>query len=133
MSDSPRFTFGKSIKQQVAERIGTYVEKEFGGNSAKAAESLGLSRQRLFSYTSAKNLPRPKVVDLIHRRWQLDLLGGGSQQGARRRAPLESAPLQQSLFSRPVTLKSDELKVTIRRKGPRIVASVEFSTDVEIA
>jgi hypothetical protein len=40
---------------------------------------------------------------------------------------------QPTLFDSPITLKSDELKVVIKRKGPHLVASIEISTDVEIA
>jgi hypothetical protein len=136
MAGSSKFVFGTSIKQQVAVRIQTHIEAKFDNNSAKAAKSLGISRQRLFSYTSAKTLPRPPVFDLILEKWDLNLLGKKRRADGERlkRARVEeSQPVQSSLFDSPLTLKSDELKVVIKRKGPRLVASIEISTDVEIA
>jgi hypothetical protein len=131
MGESSKFLFGTGIKPQVAERIQAHVEKKFGNNGAKAAASLGISRQRLFSYTSAKALPRPPIFDLILQTWGLNLLGVKPYRRAE--AEWESGPRQRLLFESPITLKSDELRVVIKRKGPRVVASIEISADVEIA
>ncbi len=135
MSGPTKFVFGTSIKQQVAARILAHIAEKFDNNSAKAAESLGLSRQRLFSYTSAKTLPRPPVFDLILRKWGLNLLGKARHVNETfdRAAVQASRPVQHLLFDRPVILKSDELKVVIKRKGLRLVASIEISADVKIA
>jgi hypothetical protein len=134
MTESSKFVFGTSIKQQVAERILMHIGAKFQNNSAKAAKNLGISRQRLFSYTSAKALPRAPILDLILEKWDLDLLGKNrSRVRVTSKRIAESQPVQRSLFDSPVTLKSDELKVVIRRKGPRLVASIEISADVEIA
>ena len=105
-------------------------------NGAKAAESLGISRQRLFSYTSGKTLPRAPMFDLILQKWELNLLGKRPRPDGvpfNRGAVRGSQSAQPSLFDSPVTLKSNELKVVIKRKGPRLVASIEIATDVEIA
>jgi len=131
-----KLIFGENIKQQVAARIQRHIEEEFKGNCSRAAKSLKFSRQRLFSYTRAKNLPRPPIFDLFLQEWGLNLLGetprrdGETSSHATIRG---SQPVQGSLFDKPVTLKSDELKVVIKRKGPHLVASIEISTDVEIA
>jgi hypothetical protein len=135
LGEAPKFVFGTSIKQQVAARIQTHIAAKFGNNSAKAAKSLGISRQRLFSYTSAKTLPRPPVFDLILQKWGLNLLGKKTRAGStvNRTTAQDLRPDQPSLFDSPVTLKSDEMRFVIRRKGPRLVASIEISTDVEVA
>ncbi|SRR6266481_1662358 len=136
MGESAKFVFGTGIKQQVAARIQAHITAKFDNNSARAAESLGLSRQRLFSYTSAKTLPRPPVFDLILQKWGLNLLGKNTRRDDEtlgRATVQEPRPVQRLLFDSPITLKSEELKVVIRRKGPRLVASIEISTDVEIA
>jgi hypothetical protein len=136
MGESPKFVFGRSIKQQVAERILAHIAAEFDDNAAKAAKNLRISRQRLFSYTSAKTLPRPRMLDLILKKWNLDLLGGerrGVGETPKRTSAKEPQPVQRSLFDSPVTLRSDELRVVIKRKGPRLVATIEISADVEIA
>jgi hypothetical protein len=44
---SPKLVFGSSIKQQVAAKIQAHIKAKFDNNSAKAAESLGITRQRL--------------------------------------------------------------------------------------
>jgi hypothetical protein len=136
VSGAPKFIFGTSIKQQVADRIRAHIAANFDNNSAKAAKELKLSRQRLFSYTSAKTLPRPRVIDLILQKWGLDLLGRDPRRhvGTLNRATVrELQPIQGRLFDSPITLKSEELTVVIRRKGPRLVARIEVSADVEIA
>ena len=135
MREALKFSFGTTAKEQVAKRIQAHVQENFH-SGAEAAESLAISRQRLFSYTSGKALPRAPVIDLILERWGLDLLG---DKPRRRSAKLkqgrtdESRPAQRSLFDSPITLESDELTVVIRRKGPRLVASIEISADVKIA
>ena len=75
------------------------------------------------------------MFDLILREWDLDLLDKKHRFMRKTFKPMmvESQPAQRSLFESPVTLKSDELKVVIRRKGPRLVAIIEISADVEIA
>jgi len=131
-----KFVFGKSIKQQVAARIQKHIEEKFKGNCSSAARSLKFSRQRLFSYTRAKNLPRPPIFDLFLQEWGLNLLGEIPRRDGEtssRATIQDSQPVQRLLFDTPVTLKSDELKVVIRRKGPRLVASIEISTHVEVA
>ena len=136
MGESSKFVFGTGIKRQVAKRIQTHVETKFAGNSAKAAASLGISRQRLFSYTSAIALPRPRVFDLILQKWDLDLLGRKAQRASETFKPVvgdKSQTAQRSLFESPVTLKGDRLKVLLKRRGPRLVASIEISTEVEVA
>ena len=135
MGESAKFVFGTSIKQQVAERIQTHIAAKFDNNGAKAAKSLGISRQRLFSYTSGTAVPRPPMFDLILQKWGLNLLGKKPRGGStfNRTTAQELRPDQPSLFDSPVTLKSDELRVVIKRKGPRLVASIEILTDVEIA
>lgn len=136
VGDSPKLAFGKSAKQQIAERIQSYVKANFGENSAKAAKSLGISRQRLFSYTSGKTLPNAPMFDLLSRKWGLNLLGKDpGRRGSRvnrTKAP-DPVSTQPSLFDIPVTLTSGGLKVVIARRGPRLVASIEIATDVEIA
>jgi len=136
MGGSSKFVFGASIKQQVAARIQKHIEEKFENNSTKAAKSLGFSRQRLFSYTNGKTLPRPRVFDLIFQEWGLNLLGENirnEDKGLNRAMIHEPRPVQSSLFDTPITLKSDELKVVIKRRGPHLVARIEISTDVEIA
>jgi len=135
MGESRKFVFGASVKRQVAERIQAYVEAKFANNSAKAAESLKISRQRLFSYTSARAFPREPIFDLIFQEWGLDLLGREPRRGSALKRVVGSTheSAQLSLFDRPITLKSEELRVVIKRKGPRLVASIQISTDVEIA
>jgi hypothetical protein len=135
VGEFPKFVFGTSIKQQVAARITAYIAARFDSNSAKAADDLGISRQRLFSYTSAKTLPRPPMFDLILEKWGLNLLGKKPRGISifSRELTKDFRPEQTSLFDSPVTLKSDELRVVIKRKGPRLVASIEISADVEIA
>ena len=105
-------------------------------NATKAAKNLGVTRQRLFSYTSGKALPRAPMFDLMLERWGLNLLGEKQRpSGVRsKRVPTEEwGSIQPSLFDSPLIFKSEELKVVIKRKGPRLVASVEISADVEIA
>lgn len=132
MSEGLRFIFGTNINQQIAARIQAYVQAKFENNGAEAAKSLRISRQRLFSYTSAKTLPRFPMFDLILREWGLDLLGKASRREAAT-ASATTVAVQRSLFDGPITLKSEEMKVVIRRKGPRLVASIEISTEVKIA
>ena len=135
MREALKFSFGTTAKEQVAKRIQAHVQENFH-SGAEAAESLAISRQRLFSYTSGKALPRAPVFDLILERWGLDLLG---DKPRRRSAKLkqgrtdESRPAQRSLFDSPIRLESNVLTVVIRRKGPRLVASIEISADVKIA
>src|ERR1700728_877399 len=136
MAESTKFVFGTNVKQHVAQHILTYIAAKFDNNCATAAKDLGLSRQRLFSYTSGKTLPRPPVFDLILQKWNLDLLGEKyrrESKGVKSLRVEKSQPIQRLLFDDPLTLTSDELKVVIKRKGPRLVASIEISTDVEIA
>jgi hypothetical protein len=135
MAESPKFVFGTGIKQQIAARIQDYIAREFENNSTKAAKDLGISRQRLFSYTSSKTLPRPPMFDLILQKWGLNLLGKRPRGAStfNRTMAQDFRPEQPSLFDKPITLKSDELRVVIKRRGPHIVASIEISTDVEIA
>ena len=133
MGESIKFVFGTAIKQQVAARIQAHIAAKFENNSAKAAESLGLSRQRLFSYTSAKTMPRSPVFDLILNKWGLNLLGERPRRDSETPNAAATQPVERSLFDSPVTLKSEELKVVIKRKGPRLVASIQISADVEIA
>ena len=135
MREALKFSFGTTAKEQVAKRIQAHVQENFH-SGAEAAESLAISRQRLFSYTSGKALPRAPVIDLILERWGLDLLG---DKPRRRSAKLkqgrtdESRPAQRSLFDSPIRLESNVLTVVIRRNGPRLVASIEISADVKIA
>src|SRR5271165_2404944 len=84
MSEATRLSFGTSARQQIGARIRAYVAKEFGNNVAKAAKSLGLSRQRLFSYTTAKALPREEVFDRMLKEWGLDILGGSPRHDAQK-------------------------------------------------
>lgn len=119
----------------MAAKLQAYVAKEFDNNAAKAASNLRISRQRLFSYTSGKTLPRPPMFDLILKKWGLNLLGTVSRpQGVAGKNPRSDyRALQGTLFDSPITLRNDQMKVVIKRKGPRLVASIEISTDVKIA
>jgi hypothetical protein len=131
MSETAKFVFGVNIREQVAARIRAYIAKKFDNNSAVAAKSLKISRQRLFSYTSATTLPRPPMFDLILQEWGLDLLGKPSRRSVG--TLIAPVPIQRGLFDKPVTLKSDGMKVVIKRQGSRLVASIEISTHVKIA
>jgi len=136
MPASPKLAFGTSAKQQIAARLRAHVAAKFGSNSKKAAEDLGISRQRLFSYTSGKMFPRLPMFGVISEKWGLNLVGEiryGQAVAMNRGEVRDLRSTQRSLFDSPVTLKSDGLKVVIKRKGPRLVASIEIATDVEIA
>jgi hypothetical protein len=136
MPASLKLAFGTSAKQQIAARLRAHVVANFDNNSKKAAENLGISRQRLFSYTSGKTFPRLPMLGVISERWGLNLVGEipHPQTAAMNRGQARDLrSTQRSLFESPVTLKSDGLKVVIKRKGPRLVASIEIATDVEIA
>ena len=131
MDEVSKFVFGTDIRHQVAERIQAHIAAKFDSNGAKAAKSLGITRQRLFSYTSATTLPRPPIFDLILQRWGLNLLGRRSQ--LKSVTSMAAVPIQPALFDEPITLTSEGMKVVIKRKGPRVVASIEISTNVRIA
>jgi hypothetical protein len=126
-----KFIFGVDIKRQVAARIQAHIATNFGNNSAEAAKDLNISRQRLFSYTSATTLPRPPMFDLFLQKWGLDLLGKSSQSG--NAALIAAVPIQRGLFDKPITLKGSGMKVVIKRQGSCVVASIEISTEVKIA
>ena len=131
MSEVSKFVFGTSIKQQVAVRIQAHIARKFDNNSARAAKDLGITRQRLFSYTSATTLPRPPVFDLILQKWGLNLLDKPFRRDTG--TLIAAVPIQRALFDKPITLRSDGMKVVIKRKGARVVANIEISTDVQIA
>jgi hypothetical protein len=133
MAESMKFIFGTNVRQQVATRILDHIAEKFGNNRAEAAKSLGMTRQRLFSYTSGKALPRPQVFDLILQKWNLDLLGEKYSRASGGSKHPHTQPAQRLLFEGPLTLMSEEMKVVITRKGPRLVAKIEIATDVEIA
>jgi len=130
MSEEAKYVFGTSIKQQVAVRIRGYIAKNFDSDSA-AAKDLKISRQRLFSYTSATSLPRPDVFDLILQKWGLNLWDRPVRRDTG--TVIAAVPIQPALFDKPITLRSDGMKVVIKRKGARVVANIEISTDVQIA
>jgi len=77
------------------------------------------------------------MFDVILERWKLDLVGEkpSTRRLTSQRAHLvdPSSSKQPSLFDSPITLRSDELTVVIKRKGSRLVASIEILADVEIA
>lgn len=130
MGEVPKVVFGTGIKQQVAVRIRGYIAKNFGSDSA-AAKDLKISRQRLFSYTSATSLPRPDVFDLILQQWGLNLWDKPIRRDTGNL--IASVPFQPALFDKPITLRSEGMKVVIKRKGARVIANIEISTDVQIA
>lgn len=123
------FTFGTSAKEQVAQRIKGHIGQHFESHQA-AAENLGITKQRLFTYVSAKSFPGPEIVDLILKKWGLDLLGGTP------RVKVKSVVVNNDtlpLFETPLTLRSEHVKVLIQRKGSGLVAQVEISANVKIA
>jgi hypothetical protein len=130
MNGLPKLQFGRSVKEQVVELLTAHISANFVSHT-EAAKSLGISRQRMFSYTSGKSLPRAPILDLMQQTWGLNLLGEGAK--GNHENVEGSRPQQRSLFESPITLKSEDLTVVIRRKGPRLVASVTISSDVKIA
>jgi hypothetical protein len=136
MPKLPKFTFGTSVKQQIALQLRAHVTANFGNKSASAAKTLGISRQRLFSYMSGKSFPRLPMFDTFREKWGLELIGESPSHSVvaiDRGRSSNSQSTQLSLFDTPVTLKSKGLKVVIKRKGPGLVASIEIASDVEIA
>jgi len=121
--------FGVPAKQQIANRLQSYIVANFE-SCTRAATSLGISRQRMFSYTSGKALPGADIIDLVLKRWDLDLLGGERRNGNVARKP--SKDVQYSLFDKPMIFKSDELKVVIKRKGVGLVANIQLSANVKV-
>jgi transcriptional regulator with XRE-family HTH domain len=127
--------FGESVRKQIGERIRRYVEVEKKTTFRAAADSLGISRQRLHSYTSGKSFPRLEVFDKILSTWELDLLGGGaaSSAGALGVEAVGQPEQRQFNFEEPLTLSNDSVKVVIERVGRKLVARVEIRAAVKIA
>jgi transcriptional regulator with XRE-family HTH domain len=131
---TPSLVFGESAKSQIGQRLKSYLSGQFR-SGAKAAESLGISRQRLFSYTSGKSFPGHDVIDLIREKWGVDLLGAGPGIGGGDPEKIASVPKSQQLsfFDEPVTLASEQMTVTIERKGQGLEFRFEISAHAKIA
>jgi hypothetical protein len=124
-----RLTFGKNIREHIGRQLRGHIDGRFGGNLTEAAANLGISKQRLFSYTSARSFPRADVIDLIGERWGLDLVG------KRNRLPNKGdgiPPVQLGLFDQPVTLTNDQMTVVIERKGPSLAVRIEIAAQARI-
>jgi hypothetical protein len=125
--------FGESAKSQIGRRLNRYIAGNFR-NGSRAAASLGISKQRLFSYTSGKSFPGADAIDLIREKWQLDLLGaGGSASRDQNRRASEPKAQQLSFFDKPVTLSNDQMTLVITRKGQGLEFRLEISADAKIA
>jgi hypothetical protein len=125
--------FGRSAASLVGERLRGYVASHFGSNAAAAAD-LNISRSRLSSYTRDKAFPKAYLIDRIWEKWKLDLLGGEVSAKSRRAPPQNqpSAFQQMNLFEDPITLKNDQVTVTIQRKGPSLEVRLEMSVRTRI-
>jgi transcriptional regulator with XRE-family HTH domain len=131
VTEPPKLVFGTSAKSQVGQRLKVYISESFAGNCAQAAKSLGMSRQRLSSYTTGKSFPGADVIDMILEKWHLDLLGTGGSVGAKRAAG-KAKSQQVGLFDKPVTLTNDQMTLVIERKGPGIEFRFEVSARAKL-
>jgi transcriptional regulator with XRE-family HTH domain len=123
--------FGTSARQQIGRAIGDYVSDRFGTATA-AANDLGISRQRLHSYTSGKSLPRAEVFDTIAARWKLPILGIPPNPKSKR-GQGKSIRTQMDLFHSPMILRNDQVEVIVKRKGAGLVAEIKISASVKVA
>ena len=127
-----------NARQQIAERLRAHIATHFRGDIAAAAKSLGISRQRLHSYTAAvpQNFPGAEMIDSVLEKWGLDLIAGTPRLKPRAKKRVDAAAYKQaqlSLFDIPITLAGQEGKLTLQRKGFDLVAKIELLADVKIA
>jgi hypothetical protein len=128
---SETLNFGTSARRQIGRAIGDYVSAKFSSATA-AAKDLGISRQRLHSYTSGKSLPRAEVFDTIAARWRLPILGVPPTPRSKREQG-KSIGTQMDLFRSPMILRNDQVEVIVQRKGAGLVAEIKISASVKVA
>jgi hypothetical protein len=129
-----KLMFGINAKSQIAQRLKAYISEKFDGNCAKAAKSLDISRQRMFSYISGRSFPGADVIDLIREKWPVDLLGAaGSASEISKGTEAKLKSQQLGFFDEPVIVVNDQLTLVIERKGQGLEFRLEVSARAKIA
>jgi hypothetical protein len=120
---------------KVAEALKGYVRDFFLGDATRAAKDLGISKQRLNSYTSRTSFPPPEVFDRVRERWNLDLLSIGAVPNRPPEAPTPGASSARklSLFDQPITLTNAGVKIVLERKGAAVAAEITVSRKLKTA
>lgn len=125
-----KLKFGTDVKLQFGRQIKEHIAANFASDAA-AAKDLGISRQRLHSYTSGMSLPRATILDRMSEKWGLRVVGVDAPRSTRTRSrPIEQLDL---LFKKPVTFENDQLRVVLQKNGSKVVARIQLRTIVEVA
>lgn len=120
------------LRQEIARRFRQVVDRRFHSELA-AAQDLGISRQRLRKYLAGKTTPHADVLLASMINWKLQFTYEGVKFRARPPQKVESAvlaPLQLHLFERTQRLRSETLKVSVRKKN---ATTLRLAVDVELA
>jgi len=95
---------------------------------SSAAKVLGVSRQAVHSYLNGTSVPRPSVLAIAVRTWDLKIsIGRTSFDKASFPEPkLSSVPLQMTLAGLFDSIKAEDLKLDIKRHGNAFRISVSI-------
>lgn len=115
------------LRKEVAAKFREVVERRFKNNKTRAANSLGITRQRLQPYLEEACTPGADVLALACERWEIELTVGNITLSARqlrkRTALVEpKQPIQLGLFNRPQELSSRNVVAVVRRKDLKTLA-----------
>jgi hypothetical protein len=125
-------THESSAKTRIAEVLRKHILDIFDGNTTRAAEHLGITKQRLNSYTSCTSFPGADLIDAIKEKWNLDLLNinGNGHAAIPMMAQVDR---QLSLFDQPIKLANQGVEIVLARKGAGIAVAVTISPNLKRA
>jgi DNA-binding phage protein len=124
----------KELRKVVAREFRRVIDERFP-SAAKAADDLGISRQRLQKYLDRKATPHSDLLLLAMKKWgiRLQCFEVEFSQGAFQGKTAEEAPgpQQLDLFDEPLTLRSERVELRLARKGEdslRITLAVKLAS-----
>lgn len=124
----------KELRDAVAREFRRVIDQRYP-SAAKAADDLGISRQRLQKYLDRKATPHSDLLLLAIKKWgiRLQCFEVEFSQGAFREKTAQEAPgpRQLNLFDEPLTLRNERVELRLARKAEdtlRITLAVKLAS-----
>ncbi len=114
----------KELRKAVAREFHRIIDERFP-SAAKAADDLGISRQRLQKYLDGEATPHSDLLLLAMKKWgiRLQCFDVEFSQSSFQAKTAEEAPRppQLSLFDEPVALQNERVELRLARKAGGIL------------
>jgi len=130
------------VSRDAEKRLRVIIAREFRrmaakyGSEQKAAEALGITRQRFRKYLDRSMTPKADVLLVAMANWELDITHDGvkfaAKKGAAKVRPRPAEQLTLNYFDEPQVLRDDQHNVEVRVSRKQ-TDTLRFAVEVRLA